>query len=70
MLIAVVPGTQTIIAKRFYGPSLPGAGPVSMALPFTIDETQAIQYVLANSTPTGSAATIWKVQRVELARQQ
>jgi hypothetical protein len=70
MLIAVVPGTQIIIAKRLYGPSLPRAGPVSMALPFAVDGAQAIQYVLANSTPTGSPATVWKIEQVALARQR
>jgi hypothetical protein len=66
-IIAQVPGGH-IVAKRAYGSGLPHQGPVSMRLPLRLDTSQGIQFVLANSTPSGSASTTWRITKVVLAR--
>ncbi len=66
LLVEVADGP--VIAKRFYGSGLPHGGPVSMQLPLHIDTSEGVQFVLANSTPTGSAATTWRITKVTLAR--
>lgn len=70
VIMAIDPGTQTVIAKRYYGMTIPGQGPISMTLPFSLDQAQAIQYVLANSTPTGPPSTVWNIEQIALARQR
>jgi hypothetical protein len=67
-ILAQVPGTETFIAKRSFGSGLPDQGPVTMALPFHLPESEALQFVLANSTTSGSARTRWTISRIVLSR--